>query len=125
MTYRARSRSSVTRRAVFGVGCFFLRSIRFLLRLRALTLSCGFAVQLRELLDQRTLFFRDLLRDVHANGREQVAATTFRLRDAATAYAEHLPRLRPCGDLHRDRFLERRHRDLRTEYGLGKRHRNV
>src|SRR5690349_19566732 len=98
MTYSARSRSSVTRCAVFGVGCFFLRSIRFLLRLRPLALSRGLAVELRELFDQRALFFRDLLRDVHANGREQVAPAAFRLRDAASPNAEHLARFGAGGD---------------------------
>src|SRR5579864_5106740 len=125
MTYSARSRSSVTRFAVFGVGGFFLPSIRFLLRLRALALGRGFAVELRQLLDQRALFFRDLLRNVHANGREQIAAAALRLRDAASTNAEHLARFGAGRDLHRDRFLERRHRDLRAEDRFRERHRHV
>src|ERR1044072_2053256 len=125
MTYSARSRSSVTRDAVFGVGCFFLRSIRSPLRLRALALRRGFAVELRKLLDQRALFLRDLLRDVHTNGREQIPSPAFWLRDAAPADAEHLSRLGARRDLHGDRLFERRYRDLRAEHRLGERHRNI
>src|SRR2546421_677188 len=82
------------RGAVFGVVGFFLPAIDILLGLRARALRRRLAVHLRKLLDQLALFFRDLLGNVHTNGREQIAASAPVPHADARAVAD------PGGDLH-------------------------